>query len=92
MASGCACIASDVAGARAQIEQGVTGLLVPPRNPKALRDAIELLLHDNDLRETLGKNARNHSVADHNLEAMGRRWAIQYMEVQSGFQGQLSRR
>ena len=92
MASGCACIASDVAGARAQIEHGVTGILVPPRDPNALRGALQWLLKDNDKREELGRNARDHSVADHNLEAMGRRWANLYTEVQSGFQGQLSRR
>ena len=81
MASGCACIASDVAGAKAQIEDGVTGLIVPKRDPDALRAALLRLLDDADLRERLGHNAREHVAAEHSLEAMARRWEAAYEEV-----------
>jgi glycosyltransferase involved in cell wall biosynthesis len=84
MASGCACIASDVAGARAQIERGVTGLLVPKRDPDALRAALELLLSDGELRSRLGEAARAHVAKDHSLEAMGQRWETVYEEVLNG--------
>jgi glycosyltransferase involved in cell wall biosynthesis len=40
------------------VEDGVSGLLVPPRDEYALADAISRLLHDPALRETLGANAR----------------------------------
>jgi hypothetical protein len=73
LASGCACIASDVAGARAQIHDGV-GILVPPRDPMAIRQAIYLLQSDKKLREQMGKNAREHVLQDHTLEAMGKRY------------------
>lgn len=81
MASGCACIASAVAGARAQIMDGVTGLLVPPRDPKALRWAIDWLMRDEKLRSTLGRNAAEHVAADHTLLMMGRRFEAAYQEV-----------
>jgi glycosyltransferase involved in cell wall biosynthesis len=84
MASGCACVASDVAGARAQIEDGVTGLLVPPRDPGALRAALERLLADPVLRRRLGAAARAHVEQDHSLDAMARRWESVYQTVLGG--------
>lgn len=58
MASGCACVASDVAGAKAQIEHGYNGLIVRKRDPQALAEAIDQLIADRCLRRTLGGNAR----------------------------------
>lgn len=84
MASGCACIASDVAGARAQIDDGVTGILVPPRDASALRAAIQRLLADDRLRSELGRNAAEHVAADHTLDAMARRFEAVYREVMRG--------
>jgi mannosyltransferase len=81
MASGCACIASDVAGARAQIEHERTGLLVPKQDPQALRDAITRLVKDDELRRRLGQAAREHVVVHHSLEAEAERWVKVYREV-----------
>lgn len=39
------------------VEDGRTGLIVPPRDAAALADAILRLLSDADLRNTLGRNA-----------------------------------
>ena len=36
---------------------GKTGITVPPSNPKALAKAVNLLAHNKDLREKLGRNA-----------------------------------
>ena len=73
MSSGCAVIVSDVAGARAQKHNGM-GLIVPPRNPLALRAAIEQLLNNPIAIKTMGEAARAHVEQDHSLEAIGRRW------------------
>lgn len=81
MASGCACIASDVAGARAQIEDGVTGILVPPRDASALRAAIQRLLADDELRGELGRKAAEHVAADHTLDAMAARYEAVFQEA-----------
>lgn len=80
MAAGCAVIASDVAGARAQVHDGL-GVLVPPRDPAAIRAALDWLTRDHKTRETMGLLAREHAASDHSLEAMGRRWEAVYQEV-----------
>lgn len=74
MCCGCAVVATDVAGARAQVENGVTGLIVPKRDPDALREAIVYLLDRPDQCELYSFNARTHVLADHGLEAIGERW------------------
>ena len=81
MACSCAVVASDVAGARAQVEDGVTGLLVPAGDPAALADALRRLLADAALRARLGAAAREHVVAGHNLRALGERWEAVCMSV-----------
>lgn len=58
MAHGRAVVATPVGGIPGLIEDGVTGLLAPPGDPKALREAIERLLADADLRKRLGEAAR----------------------------------
>jgi len=59
MASGCACIGTDVIGVREVIQHGVTGLLVPENNAPALAEAIALLINDPEKAENLGRAARN---------------------------------
>lgn len=39
------------------VDDGVTGFIVPPRNPEALADAIVKLLKDEKLRKQMGENA-----------------------------------
>ena len=51
-------VATDVPGCREICRDGETGLLVPPRDPEALADALETLVRDPALREKLGRNAR----------------------------------
>jgi glycosyltransferase involved in cell wall biosynthesis len=58
MAHGRAVVVSSAGGLREAVEDGVTGLVVPPRDPVALRAAIERLLADRDLRSALGAAAR----------------------------------
>jgi len=58
MAAGKAVVATRVGGVPDVVEDGKTGLLVPPKDPKALADAILRLLNDDDLRRSLGERAR----------------------------------
>lgn len=53
-------IAGDVAGCRDAVYDGVTGILVRPKDTLALRNAMERLLSDHRLREEMGRNARNY--------------------------------
>jgi len=51
-------VASAVGGLPDMVVDGETGLLVPPRDPVALRTAIDRLLADPGLRRTLGRAGR----------------------------------
>lgn len=62
-AAGKPSVASDVAGCRDVILDGTTGLLVPPKDVRALAGAIESLLDDDRRREVMGRAARQHAVA-----------------------------
>jgi glycosyltransferase involved in cell wall biosynthesis len=66
-----AVVATSVGGIPEVVEDGVTGLLIPPRNPEALADKIRALLGDPDLRSRLGQTARANIEKHHSLGAMG---------------------
>ncbi|HVM68602.1 MAG TPA: glycosyltransferase [Gaiellaceae bacterium] len=63
MAWGRPVVATRVGGLADAVTDGVTGLLVPPRDPVALRRSLERLLADGRLRAQLGERARR-AVAD----------------------------
>ena len=54
-------VATSIGGLVDAVEDGVTGLLVPPGDPSALRRAIQSLLGDAELRRRLGNHAREHA-------------------------------
>lgn len=58
MAAGKAVVGTAVGGVPDVIEDGVTGLLVPPEDLRALADSILGLLNDDGLRRVLGERAR----------------------------------
>jgi glycosyltransferase involved in cell wall biosynthesis len=51
-------VASDVAGCREIIENGVNGLLVPPKDPAALADAVVAVLRDPERATAMGRAGR----------------------------------
>lgn len=55
MAAGTPIIASDIGGFADVLEDGVEGLLVPPRDAQALATAMDRLLSDAALREQMGR-------------------------------------
>jgi glycosyltransferase involved in cell wall biosynthesis len=63
MAYGRPVIATAVGGLVDAVEDGVTGLLVPPGDVDALRAALERLLADRELRARLGAAARERALA-----------------------------
>jgi glycosyltransferase involved in cell wall biosynthesis len=54
-------VASAVGGLTDLVIDGETGVLVPPRDPAALRAALERLLGDPDLRRRLGAAGRERA-------------------------------
>ncbi len=51
-------VATPVAGVRDLVVDGVTGLLVPPGDPRALRDALARLAHERGLAARMGEAGR----------------------------------
>jgi glycosyltransferase involved in cell wall biosynthesis len=58
MGSAVPVVASGISGIPELVEDGVSGLLVPPRDPVALADALELLHRDPHLGRCLGQAGR----------------------------------
>jgi glycosyltransferase involved in cell wall biosynthesis len=58
MSCGKACIATNIPGSRDLIVHYESGILVPPSDPKALGQALRLLVDNADLRAKLGAAAR----------------------------------
>jgi glycosyltransferase involved in cell wall biosynthesis len=59
-ATGRALIATDVAGCRDVVINEVTGLLIPPRDPVSLANAIARLAADGAKRKEMGEAVRRH--------------------------------
>lgn len=53
-------VATDVGGVRTVVVEGRSGLIVPPRSPEALADALERLRDDSYLRARLGRAGRQY--------------------------------
>ena len=58
MAAGKPCVASDVGGVSSIVEDNVTGILVPPKDPHVLKEAIIKVLKDKGLKLKLARNAQ----------------------------------
>ena len=52
------CIVTDINGCNEIIEEGVNGLIIPPKDKEQLRAKMQLLLENSDLRSRLKQNAR----------------------------------
>jgi len=55
-------VGTDVPGIRDLLVDGQTGLLIAPRDPVALAEALRRLADDRDLRQRLGRGARKRLV------------------------------
>ena len=58
MAAGVPIVASDIHGFKRVVERNVQGILVEPRNPRALAAALYALARDPDLRDEMGEAGR----------------------------------
>jgi glycosyltransferase involved in cell wall biosynthesis len=58
MACGRPVVVTRVGGSPELVEDGQTGVVVPPRDPSAMADAVGYLLQNESLREAMGKAGR----------------------------------
>lgn len=70
MAVGAAVVATDIPGCRETFTHGTEGLLVPPRSPEAIAEAVVLLLDSPQLRARLGAGARDRITGDFSEQRM----------------------
>jgi glycosyltransferase involved in cell wall biosynthesis len=83
-------VATCVGGLPEIIEQGVSGMLVPPNDPGRLATEITKLLKHPDIAGHLGANGYERYQAKFTLEAMVESWIAGYSEV-GGCASRLSR-
>jgi glycosyltransferase involved in cell wall biosynthesis len=69
-AAGLASVVVEVDGLPEVVESGVTGLLVPPRNPHAMADGIITLLQDPVSARAMGENARKRIEERFNVDRL----------------------
>ena len=74
-------VASRVGGVHESIEDGVTGLLVPKRDPDALANALIEILGNDERREAMGKASRARIERSFRLETMVESVAKTYEEA-----------
>ena len=65
-----AVVGTCVVGIPEIVENEKTGLIVEPKNPNALTDAILRMINERDLREKLGGQAHEMILQNHSLETM----------------------
>ena len=81
MSSGKPLIGTMVGGIPQIIDDGVTGILVQPRDPASLTDAIASLLTDEILRNRMGANARTRVERELSWDAISQKTFNVYKEL-----------
>jgi mannosyltransferase len=78
MAAGTALVASRAGAAELVVENGITGVLVPPGDVDALVAALELLMRDPAVAHAMGERARARVVEKFSLDAEADKIAAVY--------------
>lgn len=81
MASGLPVVATDVGGLSEIVEDGRTGFLVPPGEPRMLAEKVVHLLQNPDLRRQMGKRGRIRARALFSLEDMIKKLEAMYRDL-----------
>ncbi|MAG52448.1 MAG: hypothetical protein CMH62_00625 [Nanoarchaeota archaeon] len=74
MASGLAIIATNCVGPREIIEDGRNGFLIEQKKDDQLLNKFKLLLEDKELRERLGKRAREDALEKYDIPKVAEKW------------------
>lgn len=78
-------VSTDVGGLGAVVEHNKTGLLIPPKDPEALAQAILSIIKDEDFRKYLGENALAYSNEKLSWSSFAQAHMAVYKEVIEGF-------
>lgn len=83
MASGLPVVASGISGIALAVEDGLTGLLVPERDPAALAGALRKLLADRELARGMGERGRRKAETELTWDAVASRYREGYVAALS---------
>ncbi|MBP6019732.1 MAG: glycosyltransferase [Burkholderiaceae bacterium] len=86
-ACGRAVVTTDVPGCRDAIQPVVTGVLVPPRNARALATAVIALAEDTQLRQQMGAAGRELAEAEFDVQKIADRHVELYWSLCGGRPG-----
>ena len=81
MTAGSPVIATAVGGMPELVEDGVTGLLVPPQDIQALSKAMVRLADDPSLSEAMGKEGRKRALEWFDINLIVRQYEDLYLKV-----------
>ncbi|MEM4283847.1 MAG: glycosyltransferase family 4 protein [Candidatus Caldarchaeum sp.] len=82
MLAGLPVIATRVGGVPELVEDGVTGLLVPPKDALTLRSALERLLSSAETRQRMGEAGRHRALEHFTVEQMINRVRVLYHDLE----------
>lgn len=80
-ACGRPCVTTDIPGCRDVVQDGVSGVLVPPRDSVALGAALKRLIEEPKLRAQMGRAARRIAEADFDATNVARETARIYADL-----------
>ncbi|MFO0697640.1 MAG: glycosyltransferase family 4 protein [Nitrospira sp.] len=83
-ACGRAIVATDVPGCRDVVRHGVNGILVPPKDARALADAVTTLLKNEKLRDELGRSGREIAIKEFSATVVIEQMLALYRELLCG--------
>ena len=70
MAMGLPVVATHVGGTPELVQEGITGFLVPPKEPEAIAEKLMILLENQELRREMGRAGRKHIERYFTVEKM----------------------
>lgn len=87
MAAGRPLVGSRVGGLADAIDDGVSGILVPPEDPSALAAALDRVLGDRQIGRAMGEAARRRYEQNHTLDATVASWRSGWAAALNGRHG-----
>ena len=80
MAAGCTAVSTDVGGVAQVLQDGVTGLLVPPSDPEALAAALLRCVTDPAYARQLAATGQAWTTQEYGMRAWVQKWETLYLQ------------